>query len=418
MWVDPSNGPTHDHLTPAAPRPAADWGSIAQFGLSAITVLSLWGLALVAGALGLSDVLSGQPDDALPTFLVAGGLVLGGLLALPSTWYAGLRLMGRQKQGDPVLPPAIRPTRLIILLPLVLGAGYLLTTRTGWAWLGLPPLHLLAVGLPVFWALYLGVRHLPLGSRQRLWGVFGSGLVLGPMLILMFEIAALMVAVVGASIWLSMQPGLEQELLDLIQEFGYTQQMQERVVEALAPYLSSPLILLAVFSFVAVIVPLIEELLKPVGVWLLAGRELTPAAGFAAGALSGAGYALFESLALGIGSEDWLFVVVARSGTAAVHILTTALTGWGLAWAWRSRAYLRLGLAYLMAVTIHSLWNSLTLVSTAVSVADLFPEMAPLPDVLVRLGNAAPYGLVFLALGIVVVLVLSNRALRKSEAAP
>ncbi len=106
---------------------------------------------------------------------------------------------------------------------------------------------------------------------------------------------------------------------------------------------------------------MIEEALKPIGVWLLFGRRLTPAAGFAAGALSGAGYALIESLALTSSGEAWSSLVLARTGTSAVHILTAGLTGWALVLAWQKRRFLPLLLAYLCAVMIHGLWNGLTL---------------------------------------------------------
>lgn len=416
--VGSSTGPTRNDLTPAesqAPRPATDWLSIAQLGLSAFTALSLWGIALLLGLASLGDLLGGRSSEALSILLLAAGLALSGLLVVPSAWYAGMRLAGRPAQLAGRLPQALLPSRLIFLLPVALLLGYLLATRTEWAWLGLPPLHLLAIGLPVLWALYLAVRGLPLGSLQRRWGVFASGLVLGPVVILLAEIFALVLGVIAAGAWLAQQPGLEEELMALFQQYGYSPEAQEEVLELLLPYLASPLALLAAFTFTSGIVPVIEELFKPVGVWLLAGRELRPAAGFALGAVSGAGYALFESLALASSGEDWLFVVVSRSGTGAVHILTTALTGWGIAGAWRERRYLRLGAAYLTAVAIHGLWNTLTLFTTVSALEEVAPDAPPLPEWLHSLGAAAPFVLGLLTLGVLVVLVLSNRALKKRE---
>src|SRR4030067_2197270 len=98
------------------------------------------------------------------------------------------------------------------------------------------------------------------------------------------------------------------------------------------------------------------------GGWCLGGSRLPPAEGFTAGILCGAGYALVESLILSVdGGEQWVSLVFARIGTAVVHPLTSGLTGWALAYAWRENRYLRLGAAYLGAVLLHGLWNGLTM---------------------------------------------------------
>jgi RsiW-degrading membrane proteinase PrsW (M82 family) len=85
---------------------------------------------------------------------------------------------------------------------------------------------------------------------------------------------------------------------------------------------------------------------------------LTPVEGFTAGLLSGAGYALFESLALASGGEQWAALVFARIGTAGIHILTTGLTGWALVLAWRRRRFLRLAATYVFVVSVHGVWNA------------------------------------------------------------
>jgi hypothetical protein len=164
-------------------------------------------------------------------------------------------------------------------------------------------------------------------------------------------------------------------------------------------------------------VPLIEEVFKPVGVWLLIGRRWRPAAGFAAGALSGAGYALFESLALSSRGIEWATLATARMGTGVIHIFTAALTGWGLVMAWERRRFVTLGLAYLAAVLIHGLWNGLTLFSTYAALAKMQTFPLEMPR-LVRLGSVAPYGLVALAVVALFSLLWANRALARSLAAP
>jgi hypothetical protein len=156
---------------------------------------------------------------------------------------------------------------------------------------------------------------------------------------------------------------------------------------------------------------LIEEAFKPIGVWLLAGRSLTPAQGLAAGVLSGAGYALFESLFLGSSGSDWIAVVVARIGTSVIHIFTAALTGWALASAWGQGRYGRLAGAYLVAVLTHAAWNGVALLDVFKNLANAgLGQQASLTRLFSTLGTASPYVLLVLALAVFSALVMLNRS--------
>jgi RsiW-degrading membrane proteinase PrsW (M82 family) len=173
--------------------------------------------------------------------------------------------------------------------------------------------------------------------------------------------------------------------------------------------LNNPSVIFFMLFFLSVIVPLIEEAFKPIGVWFLAGRNPTPGDGFVAGIISGMGYALFENLgniSLGL---SWSTLVLARVGTSVMHIFTAGLIGYTLALAWKENRYLRLGAAYVLAVVIHGLWNALTILST---VAGLEMEDSILPYYLVPTGGIA---LVVLASGVFVLLILSNRKVRRES---
>ena len=385
------------------------WPSVLQFGLSLLGTISLWGLALSFVIFGFVERFdpSAPASGSLSLFLMAAGDVLSGFLLLPSAGYALARIMGRPSTSQPRFLQTIRPTWLIFAFPIVLLLGYGISRINSLAWLLLPGLHILAIGLPVLWLAYLGVRNLPLGTPQRLWGVFGSGLVLGPLIILVAETAALIGVIVIAIVYISSRPDLANELSNLAQRLSQSRPSPETALRLLSPYLSQPSVIFTTLIFGSVIVPLIEEILKPMGVWLLANRSLTQAEGFAAGVLSGAGYALFESLALSSNGGDWASLVFVRMGTGAVHILTTGLTGWALALAWKENRYLRLGLVYLAAVLIHGTWNGFTL-STVV--AEISQTQGGNPSFSI-LGAAAPYVLVVLALGCFAILIWANHRL-------
>jgi RsiW-degrading membrane proteinase PrsW (M82 family) len=406
---------------PEVPEPVppqtVQWSSVLQFGLSALAILILWSLAFSALLFGLSARLGSLGGaalgavDELQLFLVAAGMAFCGLLLVPSAWYSLRRLMGRPVQGSPAILRRFRPTLLIFLFPLLVGAGYWVSQNSTLSWLLLPPIHVLAVSLPILWLAYLAVRDLPVGSPQRAWGSFASGLALSPLLIMAAELAAILAGLGALVVFFMTRPELVETVNDLAERLSTSAASPEIVLRILQPVVSNPQVIFTVLVFGAVIVPLIEEALKPLGVWLLAGRRLMPAEGFVLGALSGTGYALIESLFLASNSQDWAFVIFARIGTSAMHILTAGMVGWGLASAWQSGRYVRLGATYLLAVLLHGLWNGLTL-------SNLFAGMIETPasgaGFFIQIGEIAPYLLGGLAGAALLAILWVNRLLRRS----
>jgi len=409
--------PSQPEVPEPVPPQAVQWSSVIQFGLSALAIFILWSLAFSALLFGLSARLGslgeaalGAVDD-LQLFLLAGGMFFCGLLLLPSAWYSLRRLTGRPVQQSPAIFRRLRPTLLIFLFPLLVGAGYWVSQNSAISWLLLPPIHVLAVSLPILWLAYLAVRDLRVGSPQRAWGSFASGLALSPLLILAAELVALLVGL-GAWIFVVvMRPKLLETVNDLAERLSSAASSPEIVLRILQPVVSNPQVIFTVLVFGAVIVPLIEEALKPLGVWLLAGRKLVPAEGFALGALSGTGYALIESLFLASNSQDWAFVIFARIGTSAMHILTAGMVGWALASAWQSGRYARLGATYLLAVLLHGLWNGLTLTNLF---AGMMETPASGPGLFIQIGEIAPYLLGGLAGAALLTILWVNRALLRS----
>jgi hypothetical protein len=392
------------------------WYSIWQFALS---LLAAFGLAIGAGlailfglmaSFGLSSAADAQMQQ-LSMFMLAGGLLTCGLLLLPSAYYAWRRFSGRPVRQFPALPKFLRPNILILTLPLVLLLGYEVAKFPSISWLFLPLLHVLAVGLPVLWIVSLAIRALPVGSPQRLWGVFGSGLVLGPLLIMALEIAALIGFILIGILILISQPGLMEQLQTILESLQQGVATQEELIQMVVPWLARPGVILVVVAFAAVIVPMIEESIKPIGVWLLAGFNLTPAAGFAAGALSGAGYAFFESLALAGSGADWTVSTLTRIPTAVIHILNTALMGWAIVLAWREKRYLYLILIYLTVIVIHGTWNGLAIVSAVDSLLSQQGLTSPFAS-FAWLGPAAPFLLGGMTIGAFTLLLWMNRRLR------
>jgi hypothetical protein len=379
---------------------------------SVISALTLWGVAFWLAMVGVTSL--GANNEALPMFLTAAGITFIGLLLLPSAGYALLRILNRPA---PFKFKLHRPGWVIFFLPMVVVLGYFIAQSPNLAWIVLPPLHIIAIGVSVFWLLYLGLRGLPIGSPQRVWGIFGSGLVLGPALSLVAELLVLFLVVFFWGMYLIRDPVVFNELVQLSEQLLASPDMPpDAILDILEPYLFKPSTIYLILFFGAVLVPLIEEMFKPIGVWLLAGRNLTAVQGFTAGLISGAGYALFESFTLGASSvEEWSFVVSARLGTSMIHILTAGLMGWALARAWRERQYIRFGLTYLVSVSIHALWNGLVILSI---VPEVMPTNTAVPEAFLNIGMAAPVGFIFLLMGGFILLLGCNFAMRRAIIPP
>jgi hypothetical protein len=167
------------------------------------------------------------------------------------------------------------------------------------------------------------------------------------------------------------------------------------------------------FAFISVIVPLIEEALKPIGVWFLAGQKLNPTQGFAFGVLCGVGFGLFENLGnTSAGGEMWAVLASTRITTLLLHCLTTGMVGWALASAWTQRRYVRLGITYAVAVVIHGLWNGMAVLS---AIGSLEGQVSiKIPTNLQQIGSLATIGIIAMGAFNLVLYLGINTALRNN----
>lgn len=389
------------------------WSSLLQFIFSLLGSLLLWSAALLLAGLGLAGSLEPAlgAENGLALFSMAASLGFIGVLLLPSAVFALDRLMdGPPRRAE--LPGWLRRVGLgsIILLPVILLAGEW-ANQNGGSWL-LPVLQILAVALPVSWFFMIASRGLKLGSAQRFWGVFAAGVFIGPVLALLLELIALIVMLTIGYLALSSQPELLEEITNLLQRLTISPPSPALLQRTLSPYLRSPAVAGAILVYVAGLVPLLEEAVKPVGLWLISGKKLTPAQGFVGGMLSGAGFAIFESLLLATGSEDWTAMLAARVAPGLMHIATTGTIGYALAASWQDRRYVRLGLAYLAAVAAHGLWNGIGVLSAGYELLAVSPND---PDPWLQLGRFAPYILLGVSALIMIWLYSFSRMLVRRE---
>jgi hypothetical protein len=426
--------PIDNPIREQEPRKPVHWASAAQLFFSILAGLGFWGIALTFALFGAVLIFgfptatgAGLSMDATSLFLLAASLFWMGLLVIPSAFYAGKRL----KNSVDVESPGIGKVSIkfflisLVVLTISLWLGYSYGKERYFASFVLPILHILTISLPVFWMACLGGFGLPSPRPRQMWGVLAASLTLGPFIIMLLEIMAMLLFMFLAIVVLVSQPGWIEEVSQIGLRLSYAP--NEVVIERIIlPYLVTPGVALPLLLYVALIVPLIEEALKPIGVWLLLPGGLNGPQGFVIGLVSGAGYTLFESLLLAMVSNEWTTVVLGRAATGLLHIANCGLVGWALAEAFGSKfrpkgAIRRLWGAYLLAVALHGLWNGLTMFGLWVTLAE--KTASAFPAWLMQLGKASPFGLIAITLFALMILITKNITARRRivfslEAAP
>ncbi len=381
-------------------------------------ILSLAGLMLLlAGFIGLSVLLliapaeagfSGEQVNQLRSMLWI--LAATALLTIPSLVSSIRRLGGK--------PPRAVSRKLflfssiaLLLTTLLVYMGKSLATTSAFQWLtGL--LNILIVIIPLWWFFELGRLQLSRTSAQRQWGVSTFTIFVTLPVVIIVELVVLGIGLVMASIWMVQQPEFAPFLQQIEQGLFFNSFDPQNLAIDWMSLLQRPGVIGAILMAAALVVPLIEELLKPLGVWVLKNRGLTPAGGFVAGMVGGATFALLESLfALSaISGDEWLYTVVGRVGTGLLHLTLTGFNGWALAASWRDGRYMRIGITYVLTVLVHGAWNLFAMLMGLNMLGDEL-QLSVNPT----LTASAPWILSALALAMLVALFLMNRHLRRAQ---
>lgn len=382
---------------------------IFSLGGSALTISSAIGI-LIFLAINTNFVLDANLPQ-LATVLVASTLIVIGLLLLPVAWLSLQRLRGL-KFDSLVLPPLRLWAWISIpglwILVMVLATLYYDAPGASWY---VPFLHFLSIALPIYLVIRIGANRIPLGSSQRAWGVFGIGMTLAPLLAVIAEFTMIALGIAVVAVYLGFNPDKMVAVEQLVNQVEQASDL-DSLVYTVGPLLQNPLTLLTALAFLSFLVPVIEETAKSLGVWLVADRLKSPAQGFALGILSGAGFALAESLSASLTADNsWAVTLTTRAISGSMHMLATGLFGWGIAYARLEKRYLRLVGMSLLAILLHATWNAGVIFSVAGGVR----VMLTMPDFdllgsLLTIGGA---GLLFvLTSGMVLSFFILNWRLR------
>lgn len=374
-------------------------------------------LLTAAVGMGLNSIYKLFMEDIDP----AGSMILAAAFGVEFLILSACFVFIYQKAADSV--QADRPIRQafhawqvalavsIMLAAVGIGAWVTLAGINWLSWLVLPPLTLLVILPPIWVFLGLGSGGQDLGPRWQVAGILSIGMTAGPLLMIVLEMVILLIMIAGGAVLIAVTDGELLRQLGRIAASLEGQSDPQVILSAVGPYLKSPVFIGAVLSYIAVIVPLIEELLKPLAVWFFARTFSSSSQGFAMGMLSGAAFAMLESLsASGDGSSTWPVIVSVRAGTSLLHITASGLVGWGITRAFMEKKPSRFFSAYLAAVLIHGIWNACAVGAGFSSIGQFIGS----PQWAINLLPAAVGGMFILGLGMFVILLAAKRKLHPS----
>jgi len=251
----------------------------------------------------------------------------------------------------------------------------------------------------VILAIVLMVRWIgPRLSPRRAWGHFLVGLWGMPVIAMVLEIILFIPSLLLLVVGLALSPE-GQVLLEMLTTSVATD--TQILYESLSALTTKPWVIGLAFFNVALLVPLLEEIIKTMTIWPLLRRKPTPAQGFLGGALAGAGFALFEALSVAEPGQAWLGIVIVRSATTLMHVFTAAITNWALVRSMRDRKWGTFALTLAGAVGLHGIWNASAL---GVGLAGFVIETDPA-------GPSAGFAVLAACAGILVLIALSGLAL-------
>ncbi len=323
-------------------------------------------LGASAGVLFIFFSLKGrEPGDALSVTtiglsIMALGLGVGGALAGVGSG----ALRGRLSR--PFRPGMKWFWVCLVGLALALLVGQMIVSLDLLAPVTFPPFHVLATALPALSMLILvgqGVKHnAPAATQRQVIGQVALGAFGTTAMAFTFEAIVAVLGLLITGVVVALIPGGLLKLAELQAMLTDPAWLQDP--QLLARWLLNPGVLFLVTLMLVIIVPLIEEAAKSIGVPLLAlgtGRRPSAAQGWLWGIAVGTGFAITEGLFNGAASLPfWAGIALLRIGATAMQVVTAGITGLGWRRALASRGFLFLLGSYLTSVTLHGLWNGLT----------------------------------------------------------
>ncbi|HMR64475.1 MAG TPA: PrsW family glutamic-type intramembrane protease [Anaerolineae bacterium] len=345
--------PQSDPPPATSPWPRAGKVAAVAVGLSMAGLAILFSLVwLVTAAFNSSEVAA----DGSVTILAC--LTLGVGLGGPLAWH-GFRAI----QGKPT-------THLITVSPWLLLACFVPTVIVGQIVIAydllpaltFPPLHVIAASLPPLAILAYVARSLKSidpGWREVVVNL-SVGAFISTGLALLAEILLFVFIFAVVTLVMALTPdGLAQ--IEMFLRNTQDPLWLTDPANLQSAVLFPPLLVGLVLVFM-ILGPMLEEVVKLIGIVLLDYRQPTRAQTFLWAVAAGAGFGLMENLFnTTLALDTWAIVMIFRIGATAMHSLATGVVALGWYSFRREGKPLKLAGAYALGAVTHILWNTLAL---------------------------------------------------------
>lgn len=226
------------------------------------------------------------------------------------------------------------------------------------------------IAIPIFWLLWTANRGHAKANPKRDSGILTFTIGISTPFIVLMEMLVVIALIIVFVAGLFTNPSFVELFSNIMNDPGLLQSDPGRLFSEFEALFSLPDLLGWSLLVVAGIMPLVEELFKTLGVWLLKVRNPDHVESFRIGLICGGGFALIEGLLSvsslqlsGIGYAEWAGVILGRFSGSLLHILTGGIVGLAIGKFWQNRKFGSLLLSYLAAWSLHAAWNALAVFS-------------------------------------------------------
>jgi len=224
------------------------------------------------------------------------------------------------------------------------------------------------IAIPVFMLLRVGARYQESANPKRDFGILTFSIGISTPFILLMEVLVIIFLLIVFVSGLYGKPEFMDLFNNILNNPAALQNDPTSLFSEFENIINLPDLMGWLLLVVAGIMPLVEELFKTLGVWLLKVRNPDPAESFRIGLLSGGGFALFEGLLsvnslqlYSLGFAEWAGLILGRFGGSLLHILAGGIVGLAIGKFWQDRKLISLLLSYLAAWLLHAAWNALAI---------------------------------------------------------
>lgn len=322
------------------------------------TGVSLGSLYLLLSFLAPGTIGSPLNAGIIGLSMFALALGLGGALVFET-----VSTLSRRSSSVFHLPS---PIAFIVSFVVVIALGLFVSWAGQISWVLFPFFYVLGIGLPVAWVMSVAGGRLVRSGTLVTWREtilqLSSGAFVTTSLALLFELLVVLGFLVTAAVAVLLTPGGPESIEALVVNLQSPTWIDHPGnIEEL---ITSPVVMVSLFFLLAVAVPMIEELLKAIGVILMGYRHPSREQALWWGLLGGAGFAFAEGLFngnLAAGELSWGALAPMRFGATILHCTTGALMGLGWYALLRHKRPLLWLTRYVQACALHAVWNALSL---------------------------------------------------------